>query len=399
MKILVDLAADPNFELGKLLQTSSRWSLYEDFIFSLYARDVDKIARAPISAERRVSFISEIAYWLWSEKNARPSFSISELPARIIDDMPSDEDQDQIGLFRELLSGSILDKKDNDVYYFGHRSFAEFLVARRILSIPPSHEEHEKYSFVYADGVKEFVLSNQDRIDVTKWLNTLGRPKLNIRVSYFALLASYCGGFERVANSLSDYSPWKDILTSFDKDLTPSFVSIKEVVAGISKKRSMTFTFCWQYLWIMQCPDHVWDEAFPDMSRTSSEFAKRILSGLLTSVFEEIHGASIGQIRKPEFKGLGRLCRAAVSAKEIQGAGRSAMVLDQMKLIDECLIELESEGFFWSDRSFARYSELEVSSFNVVTSFEYSKMERIEAFLLHCNWDQVVGRRRDSSDR
>ena len=41
-----------------------------------------------------------------------------------------DDPDDTTPVVRELLTGSILDRKAGDIFFFGHRSFAEFLVAR-----------------------------------------------------------------------------------------------------------------------------------------------------------------------------------------------------------------------------------------------------------------------------
>ena len=156
IKILTDLAADPSVDLSVFSQGGSRWLLYSEFISSLYDRELEKDARIPISHEVRLDFLVDLAFWLWSNKQKQTSFSSEELPDELILEKISIDVSEIESAKRELLSGSILEMKANGVFFFGHRSFAEYLVAERLRTKTPKPHEHSIYASFLEDGVLSF---------------------------------------------------------------------------------------------------------------------------------------------------------------------------------------------------------------------------------------------------
>ncbi|MDJ0643790.1 MAG: NACHT domain-containing protein, partial [Erythrobacter sp.] len=132
-KILTELAADPAFDIETFSEGITRWHLYQEFFASLFERESLKEARRPISERQRQRFLGQLAVWLWTEKSGVTSFSVDELPDRFNELAEVSHTDDPETRLREYLTGSFLEKKSGDIFYFGHRSFAEFLVARMLV--------------------------------------------------------------------------------------------------------------------------------------------------------------------------------------------------------------------------------------------------------------------------
>lgn len=115
------------------MEAISRYHLYDRFINLIYERECDKEAREHISTLDRRRFIEKVAYHFWKKDGTR-NFHIKEIMS--IKHNLSNADIHKTGddLYRELLIGSVLERKDDDYYFFGHRSFQEFLVASSLFS-------------------------------------------------------------------------------------------------------------------------------------------------------------------------------------------------------------------------------------------------------------------------
>lgn len=79
-RILTDLATDPNVDLSFLKDHLTRWHLYRAFFSALAERENKKDARRAIGDDRRVAFLRDLAFWLWTQKGGATAFSIHELP-------------------------------------------------------------------------------------------------------------------------------------------------------------------------------------------------------------------------------------------------------------------------------------------------------------------------------
>ena len=211
-KILTDLGADPSFDLSKFGERVSRWQLYEAFFETLADRESAKEARRGLSEKARLHFLREIALWLWTAQGGATSFSAGDIPTDLISRLPGEEFVDSEAKAREYLTGSFLEKKSGDVFYFGHRSFAEFLVAQRMSLQPPAAAEHSVYSELLRGGVGTFVLEGVGRQVLQSWLPTLSSATGSIRLEYLALLAERLGGIRNLRSELNRSSVWRAIL-------------------------------------------------------------------------------------------------------------------------------------------------------------------------------------------
>jgi hypothetical protein len=72
-----------------------------------------------------------VAWWEWHNSSSS-GLHISQLPQWAFSEPASTRSIISEGVKRDLLAGSVLEKKAGDRYYFPHRSFVEFLVAEYI---------------------------------------------------------------------------------------------------------------------------------------------------------------------------------------------------------------------------------------------------------------------------
>lgn len=226
-KILTDLAADPAVDLGRFQGRVSRWRLYETFFASLAEREVEKTARRPIGEADRLDFLREIAFWLWSRKGGATSFSALDVPDSLMERLAPGDAADLEGLKREYLTGAFLEKKSGDVFYFGHRSFAEFLVAQRMVLKAPGPAEHGVYSRLVRDGVRVFLEEAPDKAPIRAWADTLSTAQGALHLEYLEFLAAAFGGVRELAAALPTTSIWLPILEDFGDRLefTPEAVA------------------------------------------------------------------------------------------------------------------------------------------------------------------------------
>ena len=97
----------------------------------------EKPARSPIGEGNRLTFLRELAFWLWTAKGSATSFHASDIPEVLLDGLPDGDCEEFEEKCREYLAGAFLERKAGDLFFFPHRSFAEFLVAQRMYFNPP----------------------------------------------------------------------------------------------------------------------------------------------------------------------------------------------------------------------------------------------------------------------
>ncbi len=181
-KIITDLATDPTVDLAPFKSGISRWQLYEMFFSTLVERESEKEARRPIGESDRATFLRQIAFWLWTAKGGATSFDAADLPEIIFKRVAVGDSSDIESLKREYLSGSFLGKKTGDIYFFAHRSFAEYLVASYLLNNIPSHDNHIVYSNLMRDGVLVFLNECPNPQPVSRWLENIAEAKGTFRL-------------------------------------------------------------------------------------------------------------------------------------------------------------------------------------------------------------------------
>lgn len=275
-KILTDLAADPSVDLGRFREGVSRWSLYDIFFNSLAEREVEKSARRPIGEEDRLGFLREVAVWLWLAKGGATAFSAHDLPDALVDGMAQGDAADLDSLKREYLTGAFLEKKSGDIFYFGHRSFAEFLVAQRMVLKKPSPREQAFYSALLRDGVAEFLAEAPDKAPIRAWVDEVSAAQGILHLEYFAFLAEAFGGVEALIEALPSTSIWVPILAAFGTSLEWSDTSWGGLTKALRDPNNNLFFLVVHLLQLQAAADE----------REPEEFALVIAAALLDRVFE-----------------------------------------------------------------------------------------------------------------
>ena len=194
LKILAELAADKDQDLARLRESPSRWSLYDEFFQSLARREAEKPARTPIGELDRLRFLSEVAFWLWQERAATTSFVAEAIPPELLAELPDGDAHEPEHKRREYLAGAFLERKPGDIYYFPHRSFAEFLVASRMLDHPPSATDHTLYGTLAQEGVLEFLRTPENEPRLREWAETFASAQGSLTPNYVRLLIDAFGG-------------------------------------------------------------------------------------------------------------------------------------------------------------------------------------------------------------
>ncbi|NTF87641.1 NACHT domain-containing protein [Agrobacterium rhizogenes] len=128
LKIYADIAADPDV----VLQSFTTYELYNVAATRVSEREGEKVVRKRIDPETRQAITERIAWWLWDEFSGRKlSFVPDHVPESVIGrELVSNPEYERNGIYREIFSGSFLERKYGENYYFSHRSFLEFFVAR-----------------------------------------------------------------------------------------------------------------------------------------------------------------------------------------------------------------------------------------------------------------------------
>jgi NACHT domain len=155
-KMLADLAIDPEVQW----RSFSRYDLYREFIQRMTEREARKPTRKAFPAERRLSFLRQVAWWMW-RRSSSPGLRATELPTAVSRVQFDDSAEAQ----RDLLAGSILERKAGDTYYFPHRSFLEFLVAEYMCS----EHELDEYSDALTPEVIDFIKESDHAAQVARW--------------------------------------------------------------------------------------------------------------------------------------------------------------------------------------------------------------------------------------
>jgi len=207
-KILTELAVDPNLSLDRFKDGLSRWTLYEEFYRYLAAREGAKEARRDLSDRARLAFMRELAFWLWTSRNKATDFQPESLPDELFSDIQRAHPSEMEDLRRELLSGSFLETKAAGVYYFPHRSFAEFLVADYIVRDGPKLANHIRNSSLFRDGVAEFLRSYPPSDRFLSWGETMSHARAKLDLGYLEFLARVSGGGKKLRRNVHVSSGW-----------------------------------------------------------------------------------------------------------------------------------------------------------------------------------------------
>ncbi len=234
-KILTDLAADPEFKLDRFKKHVTRWKLYEAFFDTLAERESEKESRRPISEVKRLEFLRRLAIWLWSDKAGSVSFSAADVPVSVISTVEAPDSSDDESKLRELLTGSLLEKKGRDIYFFGHRSFAEFLIAQHMFLTSPKAQDHALYSYLWRDGVETFFDEITDRRLFVEWARTVSYARGKIRFQYFERLIKKVGGLRYFSGQMEGRSIWYAYFKPFSQTVEFNSAVDSKIIMNISK--------------------------------------------------------------------------------------------------------------------------------------------------------------------
>lgn len=332
-KILAELACDDAVELERLSSGVSRWTLYDEFFRSLAAREMEKEARRPIGEEARLRFLREIAFWLWTRKGEATNFAADDLPPAILDDLPDGDSTDDEEKRREYLAGAFLERKMGSVYFFPHRSFAEFLVAQRMQLAPPTASNHSIYSDAVKEGVREFLLESPHRAEIANWAKTLAAGRGALSTSYLTFLAEVTGGFEPLAATLGSGSPWKMSVRLLDPALVESDRLVVPQILGLLVAETESLGLALG-LTLLQ-PNGYVGSATP-LSQTDIEMrlAAALLEKLLRMVREEPGGNKMS-VQGRDADGVRSIVAAAVP-EVTERKGDRYVVFDWPEAIHRC---------------------------------------------------------------
>ena len=106
-------------------------TLYSEFIDLVIRRELFKSSRRKFDEKLRHKFAKELAFWMWQNEidtEIHIAKFDDELFVKYVK-IEKDDDDDIESIKRDLLMGSILERKEPTGFYFPHRSFQEFLVA------------------------------------------------------------------------------------------------------------------------------------------------------------------------------------------------------------------------------------------------------------------------------
>lgn len=130
-KIFADIASNPSVEL----KDYNVFELYSLAAAQISEREASKPERRFVDALERQDIVERLAWWLWDTYQGRSlNFSPRSIPRQVLGDkiFKANPDSEDDAVYREVFSGSFLERKFGKNYFFAHRSFLEFFVAKYI---------------------------------------------------------------------------------------------------------------------------------------------------------------------------------------------------------------------------------------------------------------------------
>lgn len=395
-KILTDLATDPNFDLEQFRTGSSRWLLYQEFVNSLYNREMEKRTRSDISTERRLKFLADLAFWLWTEQGTQISFAVNQLPKRLFENINIEDSEDLQPICRELLTGSILERKSGDVFFFGHRSFAEFLVADRLLRIPPGPDDHSLYSGAFQDGVREFLVDAKRPEVLKDWSQSFGQATGIITQNYVDFLAEPHGGIKYFGDQILASSPWKLILKPFEMTLSPNKENFQRIFKALFTDQSSAFS--WHYCWLTQFDNEAWNTAAKVQGRGIGAYDRNVFVCLLNALFGSLKKVDRNLFVDEAHVGLRRICHEGVKLYEFEG--RAEFEWSHAKLAAACQRELQRSGLGWEIEMKLEERSVTTNIDEIFNQLNKVAQDNLLIFLKHVrSWSSITERGRDPGQR
>ncbi|WP_341781326.1 NACHT domain-containing protein [Ectopseudomonas mendocina] len=191
-KMLAEIASDPSHKL----KSYSRYGLYKHFMDCIIERELSKPSRHSFSSEVRRGFVRDLAWWMWGSGN--PSgVSASEIPSWIVDKCKEGRVMDKVAVLRDLISGSVLETKLADKFYFPHRSYQEFLVSEYIINLSPSVAVIDKIRASVNKEIIDFVRESGEKDGLLGIYDLLPDYQGGLNVHFLELMIWASSGSDR----------------------------------------------------------------------------------------------------------------------------------------------------------------------------------------------------------
>lgn len=157
-KMLAEIASEPSQQL----ESYSRYGLYKHFMDCIIEREMLKKSRQIFSSTLRRNFVRELAWWMWCDGGGS-GLALSEIPRSLIDKCREGKSIDREAALRDLISGSVLETKMADKFYFPHRSYQEFLVSEYIIGLTPDLGAIDRVKGAINGEIKDFITESGNK--------------------------------------------------------------------------------------------------------------------------------------------------------------------------------------------------------------------------------------------
>lgn len=219
LKMLIDVLPHCNKSIDDLTVTS----LYSLFIDRVMHRELEKSSRLAISIERRRQFSASLAYWMWTNRMGSKCDG-RKMPDWLFSDSHA-ESVDIDALKRDMLTGTILERRSPDGFTFPHRSFQEFLVAEHCAFLIKTGDLSLADLGADTSEMLSFLMDMVDEDEVIDWIHCL-----DVAISEDRMGLSKLGKerrdklrFSKIAANLDDsvfsglpqarIAPWKGVVS------------------------------------------------------------------------------------------------------------------------------------------------------------------------------------------
>lgn len=235
-KMLADIAGNPKNELWNY----SRYELYKIFLDDIIDREMKKPSRRVFGAKQRRTFIREVAWWLWND-SAASGFGSGELPRSLLQKYSEGKEFKNDEILRDLISGSILEAKNADNFYFPHRSYQEFLVSEFILNAQWSSSNLTDISSAVSPEVVAFLKESVDGDFITSMCESLLDFKGGIKFLFLEYVASGLKSVGKGKISVDFYeSPWGVVISYLEtlnvQSLGQSVIEVQDLLFRVFQK-------------------------------------------------------------------------------------------------------------------------------------------------------------------
>src|SRR5260370_24889100 len=113
------------------------------------------------------------------------------MPDSVLLGRPEVGDGDIQSIKRDLIGGSLLEKKSAETYYFPHRSFIEFLVGEYMCveGSPPSSLSLPDFAGAITPEIRDFIKESDHKHIVAQWAESINDPETALSAEMLMLVA------------------------------------------------------------------------------------------------------------------------------------------------------------------------------------------------------------------